>query len=98
MIPAGIIYFFLYYFIFRFLIVKFDFKTPGREEDTAEIKLYTRADVNARKDGPKKRRQQRILILSALLLQMPGRQEKYQRCGLLCNEAALHGETPRAGK
>ena len=53
-IPAGIIYFFLYYFIFRFLIVKFDFKTPGREEDAAEIKLYTRADVNARKDGAEK--------------------------------------------
>lgn len=53
-IPAGIIYFFLYYFIFRFLIVKFDFKTPGREEDTAEIKLYIRADVNARKDGAEK--------------------------------------------
>ena len=53
-IPAGIIYFFLYYFIFRFLIVKFDFKTPGREEDTAEIKLYTRADANARKDGAEK--------------------------------------------
>ena len=53
-IPAGIIYFFLYYFIFRFLIVKFDFKTPGRGEDTAEIKLYTRADVNARKDGAEK--------------------------------------------
>ena len=53
-IPAGIIYFFLYYFIFRVLIVKFDFKTPGREEDTAEIKLYTRADVNARKDGAEK--------------------------------------------
>ena len=45
---------FLYYFIFRFLIVKFDFKTPGREEDAAEIKLYTRADVNARKDGAEK--------------------------------------------
>ncbi|WP_455620082.1 glucose PTS transporter subunit IIA [Eisenbergiella sp.] len=53
-LPVGIIYFFLYYFIFRFLIIKFNFKTPGREEDTAEIKLYTRADVNARKDGTEK--------------------------------------------
>ena len=53
-LPVGIIYFFLYYFIFRFLIIKFNFKTPGREEDTAEIKLYTRADVNARKDGAEK--------------------------------------------
>ena len=52
-IPVGIIYFFLYYFIFRFMIKKFDFKTPGREEDDSEIKLYTRADVNARKDNEK---------------------------------------------
>ncbi|MGI6094877.1 MAG: glucose PTS transporter subunit IIA [Lachnospiraceae bacterium] len=47
-IPAGIVYFILYYVIFRFMILKFDFKTPGREEDDAEIKLYTRADINAR--------------------------------------------------
>lgn len=47
-IPVGIIYFFLYYFVFTFLIKKFDFKTPGREEDDTETKLFTRADVNAR--------------------------------------------------
>jgi PTS system D-glucosamine-specific IIC component len=50
-IPVGIIYFFLYYFIFRFLIKKFDFKTPGREDDDEETKLYTKADVNARKES-----------------------------------------------
>lgn len=48
-IPVGMIYFFLYYFIFSFLIKKFDLKTPGREDDEEETKLYTRADVNARK-------------------------------------------------
>ena len=48
-IPVGIIYFFLYYFIFSFLIKKLDLKTPGREDD--ETKLYTKADVNARKAG-----------------------------------------------
>ena len=48
-IPVGIIYFVLYYFIFKFMIRKFDFKTPGREEDDVETKLYTKADVNARK-------------------------------------------------
>lgn len=53
-IPVGIVYFFLYYFIFRFMIKKFNFKTPGREDDNAEIKLYTRADVNARKEGQEK--------------------------------------------
>ena len=50
-IPVGIIYFFLYYFIFTFLIKKFHFKTPGREDDDVETKLYTKADVNARKEG-----------------------------------------------
>ncbi|SHJ56828.1 PTS transporter subunit IIABC [Hespellia stercorisuis] len=48
-IPVGIIYFFLYYFIFKFMIKKFNFKTPGREDDDTETKLYTKADVNARK-------------------------------------------------
>ncbi|MBO5650380.1 MAG: PTS glucose transporter subunit IIA, partial [Selenomonas sp.] len=50
-IPVGIIYFFLYYFAFSFLIKKFNFKTPGREDDDEETKLYTKADVNARKAG-----------------------------------------------
>ena len=49
-IPVGVIYFFLYYFIFKFLILKFNFKTPGREDDDVETKLYTKADVNARKE------------------------------------------------
>ena len=48
-LPAGVIYFFLYYFAFSFLIRKFDLKTPGREDDDQETKLYTKADVNARK-------------------------------------------------
>lgn len=52
-IPVGIIYFFLYYFIFTFLIKKFDFKTPGREDDDTETKLFTKADVNARKASAK---------------------------------------------
>ena len=50
-IPVGIIYFFLYYFIFKFMIRKFDFKTPGREDDDTETKLYTKADVNARREA-----------------------------------------------
>ena len=47
-IPVGIIYFILYYVIFTFMIKKFDFKTPGREDDDEETKLYTKADVNAK--------------------------------------------------
>ena len=52
-IPVGIIYFILYYVIFTFMIKKFDFKTPGREDEDTETKLYTKADVNARKEGGK---------------------------------------------
>ena len=52
-LPVGILYFFLYYFIFRFLIRKFDFQTPGRGEEDSETKLYTRADVNARREQEK---------------------------------------------
>ncbi|MBQ2614928.1 MAG: PTS transporter subunit EIIC [Clostridia bacterium] len=48
----GIGYFVVYYFLFRFLIQKFDFKTPGRE-DIGETKLYTRADVEKEKKGQK---------------------------------------------
>ena len=46
----GVIYFIVYYFLFSFLIKKLNLKTPGRD-DTEEVKLYTRADVNARKEG-----------------------------------------------
>ena len=53
-IPVGIIYFVLYYVIFTFMIRKFNFKTPGREYDDTETKLYTKADVNARKEAGKK--------------------------------------------
>ena len=48
-LPLGIAFFLVYYFLFSFLIKKFNFKTPGREEGSQETKLYTKADYNARK-------------------------------------------------
>jgi len=51
MVPlVGLVYFAVYFFLFRFLIRKRNYLTPGREEDTAETKLYTRADYNRRKE------------------------------------------------
>lgn len=47
---VGVVYFGVYYFLFQFLIVKFDLKTPGRD-DNEEVKLYVRSDVNAKKAG-----------------------------------------------
>jgi PTS system D-glucosamine-specific IIC component len=52
MIPlVGVAYFIIYFFLFRFLILRRNFATPGREDDTEETKLYTRADYNAKKSG-----------------------------------------------
>ena len=50
---VGAVYFFVYYFLFSTLIKKFDWKTPGREPDTEEPKLYRRSDVEAAKNAGK---------------------------------------------
>ncbi len=41
-IPIGLVFAALYYFLFRFAINKFDLKTPGREDDD-EIEDVTKA-------------------------------------------------------
>ncbi|MBW6411572.1 PTS transporter subunit EIIC [Clostridium weizhouense] len=48
LIIVGIIYAVVYYFIFLFVIKKFNLKTPGRDEDEGETKLYTKADFQAK--------------------------------------------------
>lgn len=44
-IVVGIAYAFLYYFIFYFMITKLNLKTPGREAEGEESRLYTKADM-----------------------------------------------------
>ena len=52
MIPiVGIFYFAIYFLLFRFMIHSKNYATPGREPDVEEVKLYTRADYNARKEA-----------------------------------------------
>lgn len=48
----GVLYFIVYYLLFHFLIVKLDLKTPGRD-DSDEVKLYRRSDMEARKSAEK---------------------------------------------
>lgn len=43
-ILVGIVYFVVYYFVFYFMITKLNLKTPGRDENEGETKLYTKAD------------------------------------------------------
>ena len=45
---VGVVYFFLYYITFTIMIRKMDLKTPGREDDDEETKLFTRADFKAK--------------------------------------------------
>lgn len=61
---VGIGYFVVYYFMFSFLIKKFDFKTPGREEGD-DVKLYTRKDVEAKKNGEKENENQLSRMICA---------------------------------
>lgn len=72
---VGLIYFAVYYFLFTFLIKKFNFKTPGRDEEEEEVKLYTRADVNARKEGNSASSSNQDDKISAMILKGLGGQD-----------------------
>ena len=61
-VVVGVVYAAVYYFVFYTMITKLNLKTPGREADDEETKLYTRKDVNARKEAS----QTSALILEGL--------------------------------
>ena len=63
---VGIVYFFVYYFVFSFLIKKMDLKTPGREPDSEEPKLYRRVDVEAAKSSKNSEYGESPLIVAGL--------------------------------
>lgn len=60
-IPVGIIYFFIYFFLFGYFIRKFNLKTPGREEDGEEARLYTKKDYKEKQEAGDYHRAQMIL-------------------------------------
>ena len=67
MIPlVGIIYFIIYFFLFRFLILKKNYATPGREIGDGDVKLYTRADYNEKKSRASKNSDVSAIILDGL--------------------------------
>lgn len=47
-IVIGLIFTCIYFVLFKFLILKMDLKTPGREDEDEEMKLYTKADYRAK--------------------------------------------------
>lgn len=53
MIPlVGVFYFVIYFFLFRFLILKRNYATPGRDNSDS-VKLYTRKDYDEKKNARK---------------------------------------------
>ncbi|MBQ8416374.1 MAG: PTS transporter subunit EIIC, partial [Clostridia bacterium] len=48
---VGAVYFVVYFLLFRYLIRWRNYMTPGRETGDEEVKLYTRADYNEKKQG-----------------------------------------------
>ena len=48
LVLVGIVYAVVYYFLFLILIKKFNLKTPGRDESEEEVKLYSKADYQAK--------------------------------------------------
>lgn len=75
-VVVGLIYAVIYYFVFYFMITKMNLKTPGRESDDVEPKLYRRSDVNeakaAKANGTDKRASD---VVSAMILKGLGGKE-----------------------
>ncbi len=68
-VVVGLIYAVVYYFVFYFMITKMNLKTPGREPDDVEPKLYRRSDVNEAKAAKVKSADKRASdVVSAMIL------------------------------
>ena len=68
-VVVGLVYAVVYYFVFYFMITKLNLKTPGREPDDVEPKLYRRSDVNEAKAAKAKGADKRALdVVSAMIL------------------------------
>lgn len=66
LLVIGLVYTGIYFVVFRFLIKKFNFKTPGRE-DTDETKFYSKAEFRARQAGGAE--MDKKTMLAALILE-----------------------------
>ena len=101
----GVADFIIYYLIFRVLIIKFKLKTPGREDEGKETKLYTKSDYNEKKNGEKENSNLAPIIVEGL----GGKEniEKVDNCYTrlrlivkdpsLVNESILKNETAASG-
>lgn len=72
-IVIGLIFTIIWFVVFRTLIIKLNLKTPGREEDDEEIKLYSKQDYKNKKsqslDNSKIAKEDRKLALPKGILE-----------------------------
>jgi len=64
-IVIGLVYAVVYYFLFSFMIKKFNLKTPGRDENEEDTKLFTKADYQASKGAKGEIEENAPLVLEA---------------------------------
>ncbi|WP_276643415.1 alpha-glucoside-specific PTS transporter subunit IIBC [Caldibacillus debilis] len=50
-ILIGLIFVVIYFVVFRFLILRYDYATPGREPEDVETKLYRKADYKKKQES-----------------------------------------------
>lgn len=70
---VGLAYAVVYYFVFYFMITKLNLKTPGREADGEETKLYTRSDMNTKKETTEKSNAESERVSALILKGLGGR-------------------------
>lgn len=70
LLVVGLIFTGIYYVVFRFLILKFDFKTPGREDDDEEIKFHNKADFKEKQALGK---EEKVSLAQAILTALGGK-------------------------
>lgn len=65
MLLIGLVFTFIWFVVFRFLILKFDFKTPGREDDD-EIKFGSKKEYREQKNNKNKSNNNNEFVLLIL--------------------------------
>lgn len=65
LIPLGIAYAVVYYFVFSILIKKLNLKTPGREDESEETKLFSKKDYQDKVNAGKISADQKYLDIIA---------------------------------
>ena len=71
-IAVGLMFFVIYYVIFRFLITKLNLKTLGRETEGMEMKLHTKAEYKEKVAAEKSKKEVQEIDAAAIIKALGG--------------------------